>query len=187
MNPVLLFAITTFNKKYVALIAATMLVIISLPMVAVFSLGQSTLLFLEQALVGSDGSIGSTTEGLYQGPLVAGDTYDWGNCTYWVYYLRQQAGHPIPTTWGNASTWAIRARLGGYAVDQIPSVGAIMQISTVDDGFGHVAYVTKVDPNTGAWTISEMNVKGLDIVDTQTYPAGAALGFSFIHDKEMSL
>jgi len=184
MNPVLLFAVTTFNKKQLALVVLTMVIIVSLPIVAVFALGQSALSFLEQAVVGSDGSIGTTAEGLYQGPLVAGDTYDWGNCTYWVYLLRQQAGNPIPTSWGNAATWALRARLNGYVVNQTPSVGAIMQISTVDGGLGHVAYVTVVDATTGAWTISEMNVKGLDIVDTKTYPANAAIEFSFIHDKE---
>jgi surface antigen len=59
-----------------------------------------------------------------------------------------------------------------------------MQISTVDNGLGHVAYVTNVDPTTGDWTISEMNVQGLDIVDLKTYPLSAAAGFSFIHDKE---
>jgi len=62
-----------------------------------------------------------------------------------------------------------------------------MQISTVDNGLGHVAYVTAVDPITGAWTISEMNVEGLDIVDLKTYPASAATGFSFIHGKTTNL
>ena len=60
-----------------------------------------------------------------------------------------------------------------------------MQISTVDNGLGHVAYVTDVDPASGAWTISEMNVQGLDIIDLKTYPASAAADFNFIHDKEI--
>lgn len=184
MNQALLFAVTTFDKKYLAFVGVTMLLIISLPVIAVFSLGQSTLSFLEHAIVASDGSIGTSTEGLYQGPLVIGDAYAWGNCTYWVYLLRQKAGDPIPTTWGNAATWALRARIDGYVVDQAPLVGAIMQISTVDNGLGHVAYVTKVDSQTGAWTISEMNVKGLDMVDVTTYPASAASEFNFIHDRE---
>ena len=58
-----------------------------------------------------------------------------------------------------------------------------MQISDVDNGLGHVAYVTAVDPTTGAWTISEMNVLGLDIVDSKILPAINALQYSFIHDK----
>ncbi len=59
-----------------------------------------------------------------------------------------------------------------------------MQISGVDNGLGHVAYVQSVDPKTGAWTISEMNVVGLDIVDTRTYSAVAAVEFNFIHDRK---
>lgn len=184
MNPALLFAVANFNKKHLALIGATMLVIVALPVVAVFSLGQNALSFLANSVASAFDSISTTSEGLYQGPLVAGDTYAWGNCTYWVFLLRQQSGDPIPTTWGNAATWALNARLGGYEINQTPSNGAIMQISDVDNGLGHVAYVTNVDPKTNDWTISEMNVKGLDIVDTRTYPASAALGFDFIHDKE---
>jgi surface antigen len=121
--------------------------------------------------------------GLYQGPLSTTDTYDWGNCTYWAALLRQQAGDPIPNGWGNASSWALNAKLDGYVVNNTPATGAIMQISDVDNGLGHVAYVESVDSLTGAWTISEMNVKGLDIVDTRTYPASAAAGFNFIHDR----
>jgi surface antigen len=183
VNPVLLFAVSSLNKKQIYFVLATMLVILALPIMAVFSLGQNTLKFLAQSAA-SDviDSISGTAQGLYQGPLVAADTYAWGNCTYWVYALRLKAGDPIPTTWGNAATWALNARLGGYVVNQTPEPGAIMQISTVDNGLGHVAYVESVDPTTGAWTISEMNVKGLDIVDMQTYSAKAALGFSFIHN-----
>ncbi|MGH7237472.1 MAG: CHAP domain-containing protein, partial [Candidatus Saccharimonadales bacterium] len=125
----------------------------------------------------------TTVNGLYQGPLVTGDIYAWGNCTYWVYALRLKAGNSIPTTWGNAATWASRARLDGYTVNHTPSAGSIMQTPYVDHGLGHVAYVTKVNPATGAWTVSEMNVKGLDIIDTTTYPPLAAQRFNFIHDK----
>jgi surface antigen len=144
---------------------------------AVFALGSHTLTLLSLG----DGS--SVSDGLYQGPLLTTDTYDWGNCTYWAALLRQQAGDSIPNGWGNAASWAQRASLDGYIVNKTPSVGAIMQISDVDNGLGHVAYVQSVDIETGQWTISEMNVKGLDIVDTRTYPDSAALGFNFIHDK----
>jgi surface antigen len=59
-----------------------------------------------------------------------------------------------------------------------------MQTPNSAGGLGHVAYVTAVDPTSGVWTISEMNVKGLDIVDVTTYPASAAQNYNFIHDKE---
>lgn len=185
MNPVLRFTAITISKKQAALIAATLAAIISMPIIAVFSLGQNTLSYLADTSSSSDSisAISTTLVGLYEGIEVPGDTYSWGNCTYWVYALRLEASDPIPTNWGNAATWAARAATDGYVVNQTPSVGAIMQISTVADGLGHVAYVTAIDPTTGDWTISEMNVKGLDIVDVATYPASAAAGYSFIHDR----
>ena len=172
MNQILLLAAFNINKKYLFLILGILTIILILPVMSVFALGSNTLAFLENSLSGSDSTavISTTTVGLYEGPEIAGDTYAWGNCTYWVYALRLKAGDPIPTTWGNASTWAPRALLDGYQVNGTPTVGSIMQISNVD-------------PTTGAWTISEMNVQGLDIVDIKTLPAAAALQFSFIHDK----
>jgi surface antigen len=185
MNPVLLFAINTLNKKQIALIIASLIIIVSMPFVAVFALGKDTLSFLATTLDGSDSTsaISTTTVGLYEGPDITGDTYAWGNCTYWVYALRLQAGDPIPTTWGNAATWAPRAAADGYTVDHTPAVGAIMQTANSAGGLGHVAYVTAVDPTTGVWTISEMNVKGLDVVDITTYAASVAASYNFIHDK----
>ena len=125
----------------------------------------------------------STTATLYNGPLDLTDRYDFGNCTYWVFLLRKQINEPIPNTWGNAATWAERAQLDGYLVDHTPSYGAIMQISNVDNGLGHVAFVEKVDPITGAWTVSEMNVIGFDVVDTKTLKTTQALAYNFIHQK----
>jgi surface antigen len=179
MNPALLFMVTGSSiKKQVWFVLAMLVIIVSLPVMAVFALGTSTLSILSLSFSSSP-----SVTGLYQGAAVAGDTYAWGNCTYWVYKLRQDAGDPIPTTWGNASGWYLGALLSGYIVDHSPAPGAIMQISTVDHGLGHVAYVTNVDPTTGEWTISEMNVKGLDIIDNKTYPASATKDFEFIHDK----
>jgi surface antigen len=119
---------------------------------------------------------------VYQGPLEANDTYAFGNCTYWVSLLRAQAGDPIPNTWGNAIIWAMRARADGYQVDQTPTAGSIMQDPNAPGGLGHVAYVESVDPQTGSWTISEMNRVGFDEVDTRIMPAGAATSYYFIHD-----
>lgn len=185
MSPLLLLTAFSINKKYLLLVLATLMIIVALPVMSVFALGSNALAFLANSLSGSDSTvaISTTTIGLYEGPAVAGDKYAWGNCTYWVYALRLKAGDPIPITWGNAATWAPRALIDGYKVNNIPSVGSIMQTAAVDHGLGHVAYVTVVDPTTGRWTISEMNVEGLDIVNLQTYPASAAANFYFIHNK----
>jgi surface antigen len=185
MSPFLLSAHSDFNRKQVAIVVGVLLITLLLPVMAVSVLGSNTLSFLAHSLssVDSTADVSTTTVGLYEGPAIAGDTYAWGNCTYWVYALRLNTGDPIPTTWGNAATWAPRAIADGYVVDNTPSPGAIMQTPNSAGGLGHVAYVTAVNSTTGRWTISEMNVKGLDVVDTATYPADRATGYNFIHDK----
>lgn len=120
----------------------------------------------------------------YTGNSPADNTYAWGNCTYWVFIKRKEAGHPIPNTWGNAADWALNARLQGYKVDQVPTIGAIMQTANSAGGLGHVAYVTKVDSITGSWTISEMNAKGLNVVSERTHTVLDTNKYNFIHDKE---
>jgi peptidoglycan endopeptidase LytE len=57
-----------------------------------------------------------------------------------------------------------------------------MQISNVDGGLGHVAFVESVDPD-GTWHISEMNVLGLDIIDYKAEVSSDALNYNFIHLK----
>lgn len=120
--------------------------------------------------------------GIYYVSSYPGDYYAWGNCTWWTAMRRDQIGEPIPNSWGNAATWAYYAALDGYKVDHTPSYGAIMQISDVDGGLGHVAFVENVNLN-GTWHISEMNVLGLDVVDYKTEPPAAAINFNFIHEK----
>lgn len=185
MNPALAIAVFSVNKRYLAIVLVSLTVIVTLPVVAVFSLGTGTLTFLLNSdSSDSTSAISTTVQGLYEGPEVGGDTYAWGNCTYWAFALRLKAGDPIPTTWGNANTWAVRAALDGYQVDHTPTPNAVME--TTAGALGHVAYVTAVDLTTGAWTISEMNAKGLDVVDITTYPAAAAANYNFIHDKGTS-
>jgi surface antigen len=92
--------------------------------------------------------------------------YDFGYCTWWVAKMRSSSGNPIPTGLGNASTWAIRARAFGLPVGTTPRVGAAVVTST--RGEGHVAYVTAVNED-GSITVSEMNVRGWDVVSTATY------------------
>lgn len=174
MNPIAFINKTSTIKKQVIFVLAILVVILSLPVMAVFSLGSNTLSILSKV-------VSSDTIGLYQGPLSRSVMYEWGNCTYWAALLRSQAGKPISNSWGNANTWATNAKSDGYLVDHSPAPTAIMQTSRGD--LGHVAFVESVDPVSGSWKISEMNVKGLDIVDTATYPASAALGYNFIHDK----
>lgn len=174
MKPFLFFIFSSQFKRQIWFAFATLAVITALPVMAVFSLGDDALTMLAQA-------VSSSTIGFYEGPLSKTNLYEWGNCTYWAALKREEIGRPVPNTWGNANTWAGRAQRDGYIVNRTPAPNAIMQHDRGE--FGHVAFVTGVDPITGAWTISEMNVKGLNIVSQATYSAAAAANYYFIHDK----
>lgn len=168
----------TSIRRYISLALATMAVVVALPVMAVFAMGSSVVMFLS----GTANAQQAETLGFYMGGPVDGDTYAWGNCTYWAFAMRLWAGNPIPITWGNANTWDDRAIEDGYVVDHIPAVGAVYQTDAGD--LGHVAYVAKMDTTTGAWTISEMNSKGLNIVSTRTFAKESAIYYNFIHDKK---
>ena len=121
-------------------------------------------------------------KGFYMGEMVPGNTYEWGNCTYWAYAMRVWAGNPIGKWWGNANTWDDSARNEEYVVNHTPAVGAVFQ---TDEGeWGHVAYVIKVDAANGEWTISEMNAPNLNVVSQRTFPKQSATYYTFIHDKK---
>lgn len=165
-------------KKQISLALATMAVILALPVMAVFSMGSSVVQFL----AGTPSAEAAATLGFYMGGPVENDTYDWGNCTYWAFAMRQWAGNPIGQYWGDANKWDDTALSLGYIVNHTPSAGSVFQ---TDEGeWGHVAYVTAVDEKTGDWTISEMNSKGLNIVSTRTFKKETAIYYNFIHDKK---
>jgi len=182
MNPILLFLLkSTSSKKLLLLVISTLVVIIALPIGAVFALTNLPLLAVEDAFGAFSG--GQT---VYTAPVNPQDTYDYGYCTYWAALRRLQIGDPIPNGWGDAIYWNINAIIAGYTVDHTPSYGAIFQWPLAPGGEGHVAFVESVNPTTGAWTISEMNAVGWDVVDDKTYPAAAAIDYNFIHDKTPS-
>jgi len=172
-------AVTGGNlKKQAAIVLATMTIIVTLPFAAVFSMGGSVVSFLS----GVPSLAAAETQGFYTGGPVEGNTYAWGNCTYWTFAMRLWAGYPIPTTWGNANTWDDRAIRDGYEVNHTPAVGAIFQTDAGD--YGHVAYVMAVNDQTGEWTISEMNYAGLNIVGKRTFSRESAAYYTFIHGKK---
>lgn len=161
-------------KKYYYIISITIFILVLLPVIALSSLTNLRAL--------SD-SFFSTSSGvyIYTGPIAVYDKYAFGNCTYWVSYLRYQMHEPIPNTWGNAITWAVRAEADGYLVDHNPMPGSILQDSNALGGLGHVALV--IAANQNSYTISEMNRVGFDEVDQRTLPLSSALQYNFIHNK----
>lgn len=180
MNPsIVVFGVAGYNpKRTIAVVLATLVVILSLPFMAVLSMGTDVLSFLS----GTPDAKAAETRGFYMGGEVPGDTYEWGNCTYWAFAMRLWAGTPIPTTWGNANTWDDRARADGYEVNHTPAVNAVFQ--TDEGDWGHVAYIIKVDDKTGDWTISEMNAPHLNVVSQRTFSKDSAQYYTFIHGKK---
>ena len=108
-----------------------------------------------------------------------GGPYGRGQCTQWAWYMRQQAGRGIPSSWGNANTWAARARADGYLVDRNPEPGAIFQTSS--GWYGHVGYVEDVNPD-GSIVASEMNYNYRTYMAIRsTIPASSAANLWYIH------
>ncbi len=118
-------------------------------------------------------SLANTLYGWGSVPTYGFNGYDPGQCTWWVAKLRAEAGDPLPTDLGNAYTWGINAERFGLPVGSTPQVGAAVVTSTYD--YGHVAYVTAVNPN-GTITISEMNYYWEPFVtDTRVIPSSNLL------------
>jgi surface antigen len=85
-------------------------------------------------------------------PAYGYNGYDYGYCTW---YVATQV--PVPSNWGNASSWAYYASLSGWNVASLPSVGSIAQTAAAAGGEGHVAIVDGVNSATNEIEIRDMN------------------------------
>ncbi len=113
----------------------------------------------------------------YRNTTMAGNRYEYGQCTWYSYNRRAELGRPVGSLWGNANTWALFARGSGYAVSNSPSVGAVMQ--TGSGPYGHVAVVESVGAD-GSAVVSEMNYAGWNVKSYRTLSAGEAAGYNYI-------
>jgi len=86
------------------------------------------------------------------GPIYGYNGYDYGYCTW---YVATQI--PVPSNWGNASSWAYYASLSGWNVSTSPTVGAIAQTPYAAGGEGHVAIVDAVSADGSQIQIRDMN------------------------------
>ena len=128
-------------------------------------------------------SSSSTTNSVFTNAAVlsaGGNRYDYGYCTWYAYNRRMELGMPIGGMWGNASSWASLARVVGFRVDNVPSVGAVMQTPYGAGGYGHVAVVESVGSD-GSITVSEMNYAGWNRKSTRTLSPGEAASYNYIH------
>lgn len=82
------------------------------------------------------------------------NTYPAGQCTWGVKEVAPWVGN----YWGNGADWAQSASNAGYYVSSTPAVGTVA--SWNDGGYGHVAYVTNVDEQTGMIQVLEANYAG---------------------------
>lgn len=103
-----------------------------------------------------------------------GGPYGAGQCTQWAWYKRPD----LPSTLGNASSWAYMAAAAGYVVNRTPAAGAVFQTSS--GWYGHVGYVEAVNPD-GSIVISEMNYGIPYRVIRSTVPAASVGNFNYIH------
>lgn len=152
-------------KKEIGVVLVVIAVLLFMPAVAV--LGMTSV-----------GGLGDPGTSLYTGNASTTNTYDYGYCTFWAAMRREEVGKPIPNNWGDAHTWDDGAKLAGYTVDHTPGQHAIMQTDKGD--LGHVAFVEEVGPD-GSWKVSEMNVKGWDILSDRTFKPQQAKEYNFIH------
>ncbi len=119
----------------------------------------------------SSGSGYSVTTG---GPSAGGygNRFAYGYCTWYV-------ASRIPVPWlGNAWEWFGQAQAYGWPTGQSPRAGAIMV--TWESGYGHVAFVERVNPD-GSWVVSEMNFVAWGVVDQRTIYPGRVPLIGFIY------
>lgn len=118
-------------------------------------------------------------------PIYNGNGYDYGQCTYWVALRRQQIGNPVPSNLGNAITWVELAKQAGLATGNEPRKGAVIwtppsMMSGYYASYGHVGFVEDVLPD-GTVKVSDMNVKGWNVVSSRTLTSDQARAYSYIY------
>lgn len=111
--------------------------------------------------------------------------YDFGQCTYYAALRRSQMGSPIPSNLGNAVTWVQLAQLAGLSTGNMPRKGAVIwtppsKLSSYYARYGHVGFVEEVLPD-GTVRVSDMNVKGWDVVSSRTLTPELASEYTYIY------
>jgi surface antigen len=97
-----------------------------------------------------------TSEIVYQNNVTIWQTastnrYIMGQCTWYAYNRRSELGLKTGSLWGNAGNWQYAAAAAGWTVNNVPSIGAVIEWP------GHVAIVERIDWEKNRVYISEMN------------------------------
>ena len=116
--------------------------------------------------------------------IVAGNTYPWGQCTWYVKQVAPWAGN----NWGNGGQWGSSAAAAGFRVDHSPAAGSIIVFLpgqsvggqwTADGAYGHVAYVESV--NGDSVTISQGGMGFSNPAGPNTQTISGAGSYIYIH------
>ena len=107
-------------------------------------------------------------------PSHGGDSFPYGECTYYVATRRN-------VTWsGNAGEWWQNARWS-RPEGEVPVAGAVVVFEGAGYSFdGHVGFVDSVNPD-GSFVIQEMNYDGRGVIDQRTIQANDASIVGFIY------
>lgn len=133
---------------------------------AAIQAAQAAAIAQAQSIAASQQKDATDASNWQQTKFVAGNDYDFGNCTWYV--ARRRA---VPAGLGNATDWLSSAQAMGLQTGLTPRKGAIAWEVT-SYYWGHVAYVEDVYPD-GTFLISEMNVAGFDMTDTRVVTAAS--------------
>jgi surface antigen len=82
----------------------------------------------------------------------------------------------LGVNWGNANSWDEAAKQTGVKIDKTPKPGCIAQTDAGSEGYGHVAWVVKVEG--GKVFVEEYNWSTSKVYDTRWVDQG---DFNYIH------
>lgn len=114
----------------------------------------------------------------------SGNTYPWGQCTWYVKSVASWAGNG----WGNGAEWGASAAAAGFTVNHTPAAGSIIVFAagqsvggqwTADGQYGHVAYVQSVSGDSVTITQGGMGFSSPSGPNTQTI--SGASSYTYIH------
>jgi len=115
----------------------------------------------------------------------SGNTYPWGQCTW---YAKQRSGW-AGNGWGNGAQWGASAAAQGFTVNHTPAAGAIVVFGAgqmvgnwqADPAYGHVAFVESVSGNS--ITVSQGGMGFDNPAGPNTQTISGAGSFSYVHPK----
>ncbi len=114
----------------------------------------------------------------------SGNTYPWGQCTWYVKSVAPWAGNG----WGNGAQWGASAAAAGFTVNHTPAAGSIIVFAagqsvggqwTADGQYGHVAYVQSVSGDSV--TISQGGMGFSSPTGPNTQTISGASSYTYIH------